>query len=168
MSKNQQKQTEKTVVCKQTGLTPLQEKAAILLASGETITDVAINIGVQRNTLYEWLKKVVFVCYLNSQRKEQQSSLRNGLFSLYCDAIKALKEVLKSDDNGNKLKAAMLIISRVDREQVGEIDPREILKKQASNHINSHDEDIQGIFKGYDILDEAKYQSLLIENGLDT
>lgn len=166
MSNNLHKQTDKTV-CKETGLTPLQEKAAILLASGQTITDVATNIGVQRNTLYEWLKKVVFVCYLNSQRKEQQSSLRNGLLSLYADAIRALKEVLNSEDNSNKLKAAMMIISRVDNEQVGEVDPKAILKKQASTHINSHDEEVMNMFAGYDILDEDKYQKLLVENGLE-
>lgn len=166
MSSKGQKQTEKTI-CRETGLTPLQERAAILLASGDTITDVANNIGVQRNTLYEWQKKVVFVCYLNRQKKEQQSSLRNGLLSLYGNAINALREVLNSDDNGNKLKAAMMVISRVDNEHIGEIEPREILKKQASKHINGHDEITKELFKGYDILDEEKYRRLLDENGLE-
>ncbi|RRD70993.1 helix-turn-helix domain-containing protein [Tannerella forsythia] len=66
-NKKQQKATKKAdlpEVNTQTGLTPIQEQAAILLASGNSVTAVAEKIRVNRSTLYKWQMQITFQCFL--------------------------------------------------------------------------------------------------------
>ena len=64
MDKTQQNLTNLTLV---TGLTPVQEQAAMLLASGESVTEVASKVNVNRATIYLWQQKINFQCFLNQQ-----------------------------------------------------------------------------------------------------
>lgn len=110
------------------GLTPIQEQAAILLASGKTITDVAATIGVNRSTLYEWQGVVTFQCYFNQQLADYKEQLRNGLFGLTGEALETIKNCLHSDNEPTRLKAATWLLERVAEQTTGMTDLRAALK----------------------------------------
>lgn len=76
MDNSKQNLTKSTQV---TGLTPQQEQAAILLASGEGVTEVADKLNVNRATIYLWQQKINFQCFYNQQCQIIQDNIRNGL-----------------------------------------------------------------------------------------
>lgn len=133
IDKNQQKPTEKATVNPQTGLTPLQEQAAILLASGETITAVAAKMSLNRGTLYEWQKLITFQCFLNQQATDYRDNLRNGLYGLAHDALQVIGGSLQSANEGIRLKAAMWLAEKVKDNDTGQTDVREALKEQCTH-----------------------------------
>ena len=155
----QQKTTELATVNRNTGLTPLQEKAATLLAGGMTITEVAGAVSIDRTTIYRWLSIVTFQCYLNRQAADNKESLRNGLFSLTNEALAAIRQSLQSSNEATRLKAAIWLIERVESATVGYTDPRAALK----------DEQTKETFGdwGGPKLDTAGYRKRLTELGLD-
>ena len=145
-----------------TGLSAIQEKAALMMASGESITSIAEVLGVNRTTIYQWQQKSTFRCFFNLQKNEASMNLRNGLFALYDEALNAVKELLKSKNDGTRLKAAMLVIARVEETPLGTTDVKEDLKQRATTNLS-----------WFDLLDEAeafnqeKYNQLLREEGLE-
>lgn len=150
-------------VLSESGLTPIQEQAAILLASGESVSSVSQMVGVNRSTLYLWQQKVTFQCFFNQQHQEAKSTMINSLFGLYGDAIQVLRDSLQSHNQNIRLKAAMAIIERVHSLPIGEVDAREVLKKQCTTI-----EEPFGFanLQSEEVLDEKKYKKLLEENGL--
>lgn len=119
-----------------TGLTPIQEQAAILLASGETITAVAAQIGVNRSTLYEWQGIVTFKCFFNRQRVDYQEQLKNGLFGLTGEALATLRNCLHSDNEPTRLKAATWLLERVADQKTGITDVREALRDKHTQGLD--------------------------------
>lgn len=131
------KSTTKAVASPQTGLTPTQEQAAILLASGTTITAVADGLGINRGTLYDWQKLPTFQCFYNHQAIDFKEAIRGGLLGIAGEAIEAIRGVLNSDNEANRLKAAMWVVERVSEMPTGETDVRKVLK--AKNTIANAD-----------------------------
>ena len=156
MSKNQQNSTQSTLV---TGLTAIQEQAAILLASGESVTDVAEKVSVNRTTIYQWQQKISFQCFYNQQCQIIQDNIRNGLFGLYGDALQALKDTLNSDNEPAKLKAAMYILGKIELIDTSQQDPVEEIKKLCTTSAFN---DIDDYIK----FDSNKFDALMLENGL--
>lgn len=98
-----------------TGLTPQQEQACILLASGESYTTVAQRLKINRGTLYKWLDyNLPFKCYYNSQRIKYRERILERVFGLFDSAISVLSKSLNSDNEAIRLKAAMWLIGRMD------------------------------------------------------
>lgn len=150
---------QKTTVSDITGLTPLQEDAAILLAAGTSITDVCKRLELNRTTLYQWQDKVTFKCFMNYQRMQMRDELKNGIYGLHKKAVKALEDCLSSDNDRIRLDAAATIIDKVTAYEIGETDARNELKKQATSC------DLVPAGR-WNTLDEEKYIRLLKENGL--
>lgn len=151
--------TNLTQVEQVTGLTPQQEQAALLLASGESVTDVASKINVTRATIYLWLQKVGFKCFYNQQCQIIKDNIRNGLCGLYGDALQALKDTLKSDNEPARLKAAMYILGKIEMIDTSQQDPVEEIKKLCTTSAFPDVDD-------YISFDSKKYDALLLENGL--
>lgn len=61
----QQNPTETTL---ESGLTPIQEQAAIMLASGENITSVSEKLNLNRSTIYQWQQKITFQCFFSTSK----------------------------------------------------------------------------------------------------
>lgn len=159
INKTQQNSTEATL---ESGLTPIQEQAAIMLASGDSTTSVSERLNLNRSTIYQWQKKITFQCFLNFQRKEAKETLKNGLLGLYNDALKAVKQSLSSDNESIKLKTAMWIIAKVEKNPIGNTDAREVLRKQATQtECLLPDWEVEK-----EVFNEIEYQKLLDENGL--
>lgn len=155
----QQNLTKLTPVEQVTGLTPQQEQAALLLASGESVTDVASKINVNRATIYLWLQKVGFKCFYNQQCQIIKDNIRNGLFGLYGDALQALKDTLKSENEQAKLKAAMYVLGKIEMIDTSQQDPVEAIKELCTSSAFPDVDD-------YVTFDNKKYDALMLENGL--
>ena len=89
-------------------LTPQQELAIDLLASGKTITEAAEAVGFTRQTASAWVNRgVAFRAGLNGRRQELWDANCDRLRSMLPDAVEALATELR---NGDRLKAAALIL----------------------------------------------------------
>ena len=113
-----------------TGLTPTQEKVAVMLAIGENIKDVANKVGVSRGTIYLWQNKQEFQCYYNRQCVESRESLRNGLLSLRDEALSVIKRALLSDKESTALKVAMWVVDKglSEEKEKRPVEIRDVLK----------------------------------------
>jgi len=149
--------TEVEVINKQTGLTPIQEKAVLLLVSGKNITDVSTELNIDRGTLYNWFEKLTFKAYYNKLCSEVQTTVQNGILGLYNEAIQAIQSSLKSDNEAIKLKTAFWLIERLEAKNIGATDPREILRNKCTTSTVEWD---------LNTFDEEKYKRLCKENGL--
>lgn len=129
-NRKQQKTTDLAGVSHTTGLTPTQEQAAMLLASGETLTAVADKVNVNRSTIYKWQALITFQCFFNRQCADLRSNLRNGLFGLADEALTAIRNSLHSDNESVRLKAAMWLTEKIVSAQTGQTDVKEVLKAQ--------------------------------------
>lgn len=127
---------EATQVSQQTGLTPIQEQAAILLASGETITAVAAKIGVNRGTIYDWQGIVTFQCFFNQQKHDYKEHLKNSLFGLTNDALTAVRNCLHSDNEATRLKAATWLLEKVAEQKTGETNARAVIRAQCTSGVD--------------------------------
>lgn len=157
-NKIQQKATEaEEINVMEQGISPIQKQAAIMLASGETISDVATNLNINRSTIYVWLDKVTFKCYLNQLCKEIQDGIRNGIFSMYKEAIEAIGENLHSKNEMVRMRAASYIIDKIQSQSIGEVSPEKSIRAQCSTLDEIWDNDC---------FDKVKYQRLMKENGL--
>ena len=159
LNKNQQNSTLSKVegINSETGLTPLQEKAALLLVSGKNITEVTNEISIDRGTLYKWFDKIPFKAYYNKQCKEVKDNIENGLMGLYNDSIQAIKEGIKSNNEMIKLKTAFWLIEKLTSQIIGETDPKEIIKKKCTHN---------NFIVDMETLNEAKYKQMCKENNL--
>lgn len=148
-NRKQQKATEMADVPEvntQTGLTPIQEQAAILLASGDSFTAVAEKVSVNRSTLYKWQMQITFQCFFNQQCNDYKNNLKNGLFGLANEALSAIRDCLHSDNEATRLKAAMWVTDKVELSEIGKSDVREAVKDK---HITSSLND-WGDFSNFD------------------
>jgi hypothetical protein len=89
-------------------LTPQQETAVDLLASGKTVTDTAKAIEVTRQTVSEWLHHHPgFEAALNSRRRELWNGMTDTLRGLLPTALEILKREL---DSATLLPAAVHVL----------------------------------------------------------
>lgn len=160
---NQQNSTlsEVEIINNETGLTPLQEKAVILLVSGKNMTDVSNELNIDRGTLYNWFEKLTVKAYYNRLCYEVKENIQNELLGLYNEAVKAIGSSLKSDNETIKLKTAFWLIERLEAQTTGSTDPREIIKRECTT-VKTEWEDLVDTT----IFDEAKYKQLCKENNL--
>ena len=79
-------------------LTPQQETAVDLLASGKTVTDTAKAVEVTRQTVSEWLNHHPgFQAVLNSRRQELWIGMTHTLRGLLPKALEVLKDALEGE-----------------------------------------------------------------------
>lgn len=91
-----------------------QLKAIELLASGETVRVVADSVGVNRKTVYEWLKKENFKAELDRQVKELKSNVEKKLLSNVNPFLDELTKIaLYSDSDKTRLDAITYCINRL-------------------------------------------------------
>ena len=79
-------------------LTPQQETAVDLLASGKTVTDTATSVEVTRQTVSEWLNHHPgFQAVLHSRRQELWIGMTNTLRGLLPKALEVLQCELEGE-----------------------------------------------------------------------
>lgn len=123
----------KIAVSTATGLTPTQEEACTLLASGSTVTDVATKLAVSRTAIYEWQKQTTFKVFFNKQRSIIQSNTLQGLFGMAVDAIQAIRNSLNSNDEKIRFKAATYIVDKLQSIEIGQTDIFKAIRGEATH-----------------------------------
>ena len=129
------KSEQNTTISPATGLTPQQEQACILLASGESYTAVAKRLNINRGTLYKWQDLLPFQCFYNKQCSDFKADVRNALLGLHAEAVDTVRELMNNGGEGTRLKAAIWLLERVEAVEVGATDVREVLKAQHTEPI---------------------------------
>jgi hypothetical protein len=136
------------------GLSPFQEQAAALLATGKTVTDTAAALEVSRATIYRLLQDGLFMAYYNLLCQEVQVNLKNHLFTLQEKAFTALTSALDSDNAPTQLKAATWVLEKIQGVEVGDTDPKRALYFASFGDVDHY-------------LDEAKYERLKKQHGIE-
>lgn len=126
------KTATKVQVSSFTGLTPTQERACSLLASGVKTAEVAQELDVPEHTIYLWQKQTTFVCYYNKQRSVIKNAAVQSLFGLMDEAVTAIRESLNSTNESVRLKAASYIIETLQNVEVGKTDIVEAVREEAT------------------------------------
>ena len=89
-------------------LTATQEKALLLLASGETVTATAEAVGVSRQTVSEWANRdPEFIAALNSVRQEVLDAGADKLRGMVEKALDAVEAGFDSEELSTKDKASL-------------------------------------------------------------
>lgn len=89
-------------------LTATQEKALLLLASGETVTATAEAVGVSRQTVSEWTNRdAEFIAALNSVRQEILDAGADRLRNMVGAALDAVEAGINSEELSTKDKASL-------------------------------------------------------------
>lgn len=151
------KTANKVQVSSVTGLTPTQERACSLLASGAKATDVAQQLDVPEQTLYLWQKQTTFVCYYNKQRSVIKSAAVQSLFGLMDEAVTAIRESLNSTNESVRLKAATYIVDKLQGLEIGTTDIVEAVRDEAT---------YRGTWEVEKTFHESKYKERLKELGV--
>lgn len=151
------------VVHPESGLTAMQEKCAILLASGIRITDAAQQVGTSRASIYRWMESATFTCFYNQMKKEVQQYVGGSLLDLHQKALDGIKASLESTREEIRLKASMWVVEKVNQMPIGETDVRKVLKEKASQETKS---ELWWDNSGRKCRDAA-YQQSLLDAGLE-
>jgi hypothetical protein len=100
------------------GLEPAQARAALLLASGLSITKVGELVGADRKTIYFWRQQPVFAAVLARELAVQSQLMREcvhaELIGLAEEAMDIVRGALRGGDPARALAAARIILARAE------------------------------------------------------
>ena len=89
-----------------------QSQAAILLSTGTSITATAAQVGVNRDTLHQWLKDDTFNAHLNSLKREIIDAARAAIQNASTLAIETIADLMQNSENDIcRLNAAKEILA---------------------------------------------------------
>ena len=92
-------------------LTPQQELALDLLATGKTVTQVAEALGVSRQTVSKWLNQdCEFQQALEDRQRELWQDAKLRVFARLQKALDVLDEALENGSPQDKVRAAFRIL----------------------------------------------------------
>jgi hypothetical protein len=91
------------------------QQAAILVASGQTITDIAIEMKVSARSVYRWLSDPSFRTLVVEIRQRMLDVAVGRLADAACKAVDVLVELLADEKTSVKLRAAVAILENVTR-----------------------------------------------------
>lgn len=114
--------------CNSNGLSPQQEHAAELPITGLSVLEVADALGIHRTTLWHWRKLETFQAYSNTLRIEVQTRATDGVGALHQKALATVERMLENANDGVALRAATLVLDKIQQRQLGETDPRRIIR----------------------------------------
>lgn len=129
----------KVTISQDTGLTPIQEQAATMLASGVSVTDVAEKLNVSRAAIYLWQKQTTYKVYFNKLCSNSRNTLIVGLYCLADEALRTIRESLRSENEQVRLKAAMWVTDKLQNIEIGETDVITAIRKECTYNDNWYD-----------------------------
>ena len=89
---------------------PNQHHAALMLASGSTITEAANKVRVHKRTIYNWLNNHDFKFYVDRLRSTMLDESFGVLVSTMTRAVQTLSKLLDDPNSRVQLRAAVAII----------------------------------------------------------
>lgn len=150
---------KKEVINRNTGLSPIQEKAIFLLLSGIKISDVAEQLSVDRSTIYLWQEKENFQAYYNYLKEKIKFTTETNLIGFFNESLQVIKESLGSQNESIRLKSAFWIIQNILTQKKEETNVIKIIKEKCQK-------DLLKLEFATTYFDEDMYKTLLIENNL--
>jgi hypothetical protein len=118
-------------------LSPQQETAVGLLASGKTVEETAQALDVTRQTVGAWLRHPGMQAALNGRRQEQWTGMVDRLRSLLPKALDVLEQELEGE---NRIQAAVHLLKAAGAYGLsvpsGPVDPEEaaVAEQERVNH----------------------------------
>lgn len=94
-------------------LKPIQLTAALLLATGATITAAAEKAATTRQTIHQWLNNdYEFMAYINLLKKENTEAARAAIQSAAVLAVETISSIMQNSDNDTvRLSAAKEVLA---------------------------------------------------------
>src|SRR5207249_7573344 len=111
----QQNTTECNTILTPRLLSSTQVQVAAALAQGRSVTAAALQAGVDRCTVYQWLRKEPeFKTAVNSAVREYVATLKDDLRDLSSAALKTLRDLLDNPETPAcvRLKTALAVLLR--------------------------------------------------------
>lgn len=121
-----------------TELSIAQESVILALLEGKSQKEAAESAGVGAEQVSRWkANDALFVAELNRQRAELWEVNRAELLTLAKDARQVVREVLTSESESVRLRAALAVLDRVGQYPTGATSAREVAQewKEAENSI---------------------------------
>jgi hypothetical protein len=106
------------------------EKLVCELLSGKTISQVSKEMDINRTNIYETLKLPVVQARYNQLLEDIKSNTENSLFALYDQVSASIKKCLNSDNEQVSFKAAMYLLDKLDKLNIGKTDPEALIKQR--------------------------------------
>ncbi len=97
----------------QKGLTTLQRKAIPIILSSKTITEGVNKAGIKRETFYQWIRDPEFKSEFIRQRQEIIDIALHELKTSASEAVSVLRELLKAEGEGIRLRTALGILEHI-------------------------------------------------------
>lgn len=94
-------------------LTKNQLKAIPLILEAKSITEGVKKAGISKTTFYEWLKTPEFKAEFVRQRQELIDLALHELKTSASEAVSVLRELLKAEGEGIRLRTAQAILENV-------------------------------------------------------
>jgi hypothetical protein len=121
------------------GLEPAQVRAALLLASGLSITKVGELVGVDRKTIYFWRQQPVFAAVLARELAVQSQLMREcvhaELIGLAEEAMDVVRSALRGGDSTRALAAARIVLGRAEPPELQQLPA--LTKPSAAHKIDT-------------------------------
>ena len=115
-------------------LTPKQRATIAALLSQPTLSAAAKQVGVSRDAVYRWLKEPDFAAALVAAESEHLQSVQRGMLAASERALVVLGNLLVSESESIRLRAALGILEQVIRlRQLIDFDARLTALEQAAN-----------------------------------
>ncbi len=92
-----------------------KDLACLLLAQGNSVTDVSRQVGVSPRTLHRWLERPEFKRRIDECQNELFATAVSRLTNLCGMAVEVLEELLKTGPATAKVRAAALVLENVCR-----------------------------------------------------
>jgi hypothetical protein len=129
----------------QDGLTPKQEQAALLLASGLSVTEAAAAVEADRATVSMWQRLPEFQAFVNRERAAARAASHGKLISLNQKAVGRLENLLDSQNERIVLGAIALILQHAPAVPIGLTSAAAIESAEATSNLL---ESLQNSLKG--------------------
>jgi hypothetical protein len=96
------------------GLSAPQVQALACLSAGRTIAEVARDLNISRQTIYNWQKEPKFLAALNAGRQVCADELRDYMLVLSRKALKRVEAIIDDPKTppGVALKASLAVLNR--------------------------------------------------------
>jgi AcrR family transcriptional regulator len=117
------------------------ERAITALVAGATMQAAAAAAGVDRTTLWRWMREdAMFIWAYNQARADQRDAVQAELRSLAADALAVVRGMLQDDEAppALRLRAAMAVLEVAAADKPGSVDYADVyndLKRRETLHL---------------------------------
>lgn len=95
------------------GLTITQERVAVALALGDSISSISSQYGIPPSTIYDWRQLPEFATHYKRLQREAVREIRGQLSTLSNKALETISEMIDGAGEQTRLKAACYVIDQM-------------------------------------------------------